>query len=522
MTGSTLSLADALRRLARDRDPQAWAAIVGLAGADLHATAARLCGSAALADDAVQEALLQVRDGARLFVARSADPEADARAWLRRVAANAALQLLRRRARRARAEARTPSAPAGPSPEQAVDAADVAAVLRAELARLPERTRAAIVLHHLHDHGYEQVAAALRIPIGTAKTLVHRGLGVLRDRLVRRGLATVGAVVAAVHDLPAASSPATAAPAAWTTLLQAPAVSSLPTITTGAAAMAVKSVLLVLVIAALPLAPLLRSQEAPTPAGTAHAGGSLPAPADRAGSIADGTVEGATADPAAPAARRGSVRQWSGWEWTRVPTPAGGDGPLVVTLRSELPDDVAYRFPLRPELTDESRIQALVGQQLHPARVVGLARADGSRGCEIRLQLAIDGVDPAARIDGIGGRFGMWWPMTQDIAVGLWTENAQGDGRQNLLNVGRQVDLVASAVEGGTTVCTIAGDLPEGDMLYAQLSDRRFVPWVREAVADGRATYRVPHADVRELILRHVIRRAPVLLPVSFGDLTAR
>jgi DNA-directed RNA polymerase specialized sigma24 family protein len=51
------------------------------------------------------------------------------------------------------------------------------------LGRLPARQRATIVLRYHLDLPEAEVARQLGVPVGTVKSLVHRGLARLRDRL---------------------------------------------------------------------------------------------------------------------------------------------------------------------------------------------------------------------------------------------------------------------------------------------------------------------------------------------------
>ena len=56
-------------------------------------------------------------------------------------------------------------------------------VLWQALRRLPARQRAAIVLRYYLDLPEAEVARQLGVPVGTVKSLVHRGLARLRQRL---------------------------------------------------------------------------------------------------------------------------------------------------------------------------------------------------------------------------------------------------------------------------------------------------------------------------------------------------
>jgi RNA polymerase sigma factor (sigma-70 family) len=55
------------------------------------------------------------------------------------------------------------------------------------LQTLPARQRQALVLRYFADETLEQVAADMSCPIGTVKSLVHRGLDALRRRIVNDG-----------------------------------------------------------------------------------------------------------------------------------------------------------------------------------------------------------------------------------------------------------------------------------------------------------------------------------------------
>jgi RNA polymerase sigma-70 factor (ECF subfamily) len=179
--------AAALRRLAADPDPVAWAWLAEHEGPAMFRVAARLLGAAA-ADDACQEALLHIRDGARRFTPPpEGDADAAARAWLLRVTANAAAMWSRSERRRAARERVAADIPvAGGAAVGELDD------LRAALAELPESQRLPVVLHHLGGQDFIAVAAACGTTPGAARVRAHRGLARLRERLVRAGVLVVG------------------------------------------------------------------------------------------------------------------------------------------------------------------------------------------------------------------------------------------------------------------------------------------------------------------------------------------
>jgi RNA polymerase sigma factor (sigma-70 family) len=108
--------------------------------------------------------------------------------WLCRVANRAALKTRRRwTAALAVEPAISPDEPD-----------DTAAVLHAELDKLPDDERLPVVLCHLSGYTQAQAAAALGLPLGTVAARISRACGKLRDRLTRRGvtLSVAGATTA--------------------------------------------------------------------------------------------------------------------------------------------------------------------------------------------------------------------------------------------------------------------------------------------------------------------------------------
>ena len=139
--------------------------------AAVYRVAHRITGSAADAEEVRQEVFLTLF---RRPPACLADPGA----WLRRCAANAAVNRVRsharRRARHA-AHAEPPSAP--PDPAAAAERSEEAARLRAALGRLPPEQRAIVALRYDGGLTFAEAAAALGVPVGTAK---DRGRAALR------------------------------------------------------------------------------------------------------------------------------------------------------------------------------------------------------------------------------------------------------------------------------------------------------------------------------------------------------
>ena len=115
--------------------------------------------------------------------------------WLHGVARQTAVRVRAAAARRSRREVRM-----GVLPEPAVaEARDEELLLRLdeELARLPERLRALVVLCDLEGHTRKEAARRLGCPEGTVASGLARARGLLARRLARRGLAASGGWLAA-------------------------------------------------------------------------------------------------------------------------------------------------------------------------------------------------------------------------------------------------------------------------------------------------------------------------------------
>jgi RNA polymerase sigma-70 factor (ECF subfamily) len=134
-------------------------------------------------DDVAQRVWMQVwREAPRLADA------ARWRAWLYRIARNAATDTHRRRRRRRKAldqiaqqPADRPSAPAGP--EHALLAGERQAIMLDAIEALPALYREPFVLKHLQDLSYRQIAELLDVPTDTVETRLVRARRLLREKL---------------------------------------------------------------------------------------------------------------------------------------------------------------------------------------------------------------------------------------------------------------------------------------------------------------------------------------------------
>ena len=109
--------------------------------------------------------------------------------WLYRIAYNCALKQLeqRKRDRAIQVELQTEEMVASSTQEQRVDAEIESrarqALVHEQLANLPAKYRIVLVLRHLQDMTYEEMAEILTMPIGTIKTHLFRARNLLKERL---------------------------------------------------------------------------------------------------------------------------------------------------------------------------------------------------------------------------------------------------------------------------------------------------------------------------------------------------
>jgi RNA polymerase sigma factor (sigma-70 family) len=172
--------------LADDLDA-AFPRLVELHQHRIYAAALALTGCRADAEEVAGDTLLRAHralgryDGARIRELRLS-------AWLHRIAVNAARNRVRDRgpAHAEITEAMAVAAPAAERPDAVAERAVGLHRLREHLGRLPRAQREAVVLRHVQDLAYDDVATALRRPVGTVKSDVHRGLARLRAGLGAR------------------------------------------------------------------------------------------------------------------------------------------------------------------------------------------------------------------------------------------------------------------------------------------------------------------------------------------------
>ena len=170
---------EAVVALAARSDETALAELYDRFGRVAYGLAYRVLRDAALAEDAVQEAFLDVWRGANRFV-----PERSrAASWILTFVHRRAVDVVRREQRRRSEPLEAAETPTG-------DAADDAAWLRFErervqaaLKQLPDMQREAIELAYYGGFTQSELAERLGEPLGTIKSRMFTGLARLRELL---------------------------------------------------------------------------------------------------------------------------------------------------------------------------------------------------------------------------------------------------------------------------------------------------------------------------------------------------
>jgi RNA polymerase sigma-70 factor (ECF subfamily) len=174
---------DDLVRRANDGDGRAVEALVERYAARVSRIASQLLADVEDARDATQESLLKLTTRLRQFRGDS-----QFSTWLHRLVVNTCRDLAeRQRLRRAEALPYVEEPDEDADPSRLAILADARRDLLAGLARLTADQRRVVLLRDAFGLPYEEIARRLRIPVGTAKSYVHRARRGLHVRLQERG-----------------------------------------------------------------------------------------------------------------------------------------------------------------------------------------------------------------------------------------------------------------------------------------------------------------------------------------------
>jgi len=145
-----------------------------------------------LAEDLAQETFIKV-----LNAIDSYRPEYKFSSWIFKIATNLTIDSIRRKevptvsidgSRYATSsddiEARTITIESDEeNPEELLEARELGAEIELAIGKLRPEYRQAIVLRHIEDLPYEEIAQIMALPLGTVKTYIHRGRKELQEML---------------------------------------------------------------------------------------------------------------------------------------------------------------------------------------------------------------------------------------------------------------------------------------------------------------------------------------------------
>ena len=152
----------------------------------------RMCRDRTLSEDLAQETFIKVLNNVDKY-----DPAFKFSSWLFKIANNLAIDHLRKRrvstiSIDGAPDATTASqieatsfelASHGESALDILEAKELGTAIERAIASLRPEYRACIMLRHVEDRSYEEIAATLDLPLGTVKTYIHRARHELRKAL---------------------------------------------------------------------------------------------------------------------------------------------------------------------------------------------------------------------------------------------------------------------------------------------------------------------------------------------------
>ncbi len=173
-------MADLLRRVAEQADPAAFRELFQTYGPRVKAYMMRQGADPATAEDLAQETLLTVWRRASLYVA----DKGSVATWIFAIARNMRIDRLRREMPwQELPEGRLDQASSEALPDELVSERERQARVRAALATLPPEQHEVVALAYLEGLSHGEIAARLRLPLGTVKSRMR-----IAYRKIRAGL----------------------------------------------------------------------------------------------------------------------------------------------------------------------------------------------------------------------------------------------------------------------------------------------------------------------------------------------
>lgn len=155
----------------------------------IYRVAYRLTGNHDDAEDLAQEAIVEAFRAFDRY-----EPGTYFDRWLYRIMSRTYIDTVRRRNRRPFVSLDAPMSAEGDplisvlgdssqDPQQLTDTRDLDGAIQSALDRLPEEFRTAVILADIEGLSYDEVALAVRCPVGTVRSRLHRARQMLRAAL---------------------------------------------------------------------------------------------------------------------------------------------------------------------------------------------------------------------------------------------------------------------------------------------------------------------------------------------------
>lgn len=166
---------------AQGGDRNAFSELVGIHAQGVRNVIFRMCGDAQVAEDAAQETFMRAWSHLDSF---RTDRETSLRAWLYRIALNAAMDMLRKERRILPGDVEDfHLTDPMPGPEGLFLQGERTALVQQAIQSLPDASRAVLVLKEYESLSYREIADALEIPIGTVMSRLNYARRLLKEKL---------------------------------------------------------------------------------------------------------------------------------------------------------------------------------------------------------------------------------------------------------------------------------------------------------------------------------------------------
>jgi RNA polymerase sigma-70 factor (ECF subfamily) len=152
----------------------------------------RMVGNYETALDLTQEVFIKVYSSLGRY-----NPEFKFSTWIYKIASNTAIDYLRKQSVTVSPlymvsgddeEFELPIPAKGPSPERALERTERSAQIEEAISKLPPRYRELIVLRHVSEFSYDEIAEVTGLPLGTVKNRIFRAREAMRKHLIRMGI----------------------------------------------------------------------------------------------------------------------------------------------------------------------------------------------------------------------------------------------------------------------------------------------------------------------------------------------